>query len=327
MRATIKPFIMRFVTVAFSLVVVSSAVAGGNEKNYTQTEYVQMWSPVAISQMQTYKIPASITLAQGILESGNGNSELAKKANNHFGIKCHDWKGDTVLMDDDKLGECFRKYTSADESYKDHSLFLTGRSRYSKLFAFPVNDYKSWAQGLKDAGYATNPKYPQQLIELIERLHLNKYDEQVSPTNNQGSELLAQELEDAKKTNGKPEESAKAYQKHTVKEHKNKINYIVARKGDTFYKISEEFNMGIWQLYRYNDYGPKKDLLEEGDIVYLEPKRHHAKEKNAVYTATKNTTMLAISQAEGIKLESLLDMNNSESADEVVQKGQKVLLR
>lgn len=318
---------MRIVTVACSLALSSSLLAGNlPEKSYTQNEYVQMWSGVAMDQMRTHKIPASITLAQGILESGNGNSELARKANNHFGIKCHDWTGETLYMDDDKANECFRKYASADESYKDHSTFLSGRSRYAKLFTLSINDYKSWAQGLKDAGYATNPKYPQQLIELIERLGLDKYDEQVSPSNNQGSQLLAEELEDAKESNN-GKSVASAYAKHDVKIHKNKINYIVARKGDTFYKISKEFGIGMWQLYRYNDYGPKKDLLEEGDIVYLQPKRRHSKEKDATFTTPNNMTWTAISQLEGIRLESLMEMNNSTSADEIVPKGQKVLLR
>lgn len=324
MKANSNAFDMRFVTVACSLALSSLAIAGLPEKTYTQTEYVDLWSSVAITQMQTYKIPASITLAQGILESGNGNSELARKANNHFGIKCHDWTGETITLDDDKADECFRKYASADESYKDHSLFLTGRTRYAKLFTLPSDDYKSWAQGLKDAGYATNPKYPAQIIEVIERLNLHKFDEQVNPKNNQGSEMLASQIENANK---KPEASAGAYQAHAVKEHRNKIDYIVARKGDTFYKISKEFHLGMWQLYRYNDFGPKKDLLEEGDIVYLEPKRHRAKEKDATYVATKNTTLTAISQSEGIKVESLMEMNHMNSPEEIVQKGQKVLLR
>jgi hypothetical protein len=298
---------MRFVTVTCSLVLSSSlAFAGNTGKTYSQTEYVDMWSAVAVAQMQAYKIPASITLAQGILESGNGNSALAREANNHFGIKCHEWKGETFHMDDDKADECFRKYTTADESYKDHSLFLTGRTRYAKLFELEMTDYKGWAKGLKDAGYATNPKYPEQLIELIERLKLDRYDGLSDPGDKPGSEMLAAQLEAEKaekeqiesaKANAKGAQSwASAYQAHSVKTHKNKVNYIVARKGDTYYKIAQEFELGMWQLYRYNDFGPKKDLLEEGDIVYIQPKRHRAKEKNATYTASKSTTLAAISQ-------------------------------
>ena len=160
---------MRFVTVACSLTasLISSAFLFGGTpgKIYTQSEYVAEWSTVAVENMKTYKIPASITLAQGILESGNGNSELARVANNHFGIKCHDWTGEKMYMDDDASNECFRKYPTADESYRDHSLFLTGRTRYAKLFTFQQTDYKAWAQGLKDAGYATSPTYPSRLIE------------------------------------------------------------------------------------------------------------------------------------------------------------------
>ncbi len=137
------------------------------EKKYTQQEYVSLWKETAIKQMNQYKIPASITLAQGILESGNGNSDLAQEANNHFGIKCSDWKGETFHKDDDQKNECFRKYSEAKQSYEDHSLFLTSKTRYAALFTLENSDYKAWAKGLKDAGYATNPKYPELLIEII----------------------------------------------------------------------------------------------------------------------------------------------------------------
>jgi len=323
MVAKSNVFDMRFVTVTCTLFLSSIAFSAESDKKISQDEYVSTWGSVAVLQMQTYKIPASITLAQGILESGNGNSDLAKSANNHFGIKCHDWQGDKVYLDDDVKGECFRKYPSADESYKDHSLFLTGRTRYAKLFTYESDDYKSWAKGLKEAGYATNPKYPEQLIDIIERLKLDRFDEGVTGGKS-GSEMLAEEI---KKDAQKESATATAYQKHTIKTHKNKINYVVARKGDTYYKISKEFNMGMWQLYKYNDFGPKKDLLEEGDIVYLQPKRRHSKQKGDTYTAEKNTTITQISQKEGIKIEALLELNQLSSADETVRKGQKILLR
>ena len=316
-------FDMRFVTVTCTLFLSSFAFSSGAEKIISQDEYVSTWGAVAVRQMQNYKIPASITLAQGILESGNGNSELAKSANNHFGIKCHEWQGEKIYLDDDAKGECFRKYSNADESYKDHSLFLTGRTRYANLFTYELTDYKSWAKGLKEAGYATNPKYPDQLVEIIERLKLDRFDEGVAGGKT-GSEMLAEEI---KKDAQKETITATAYQRHAVKTHKNKINYIVARKGDTYYKIAQEFDMGMWQLYKYNDFGPKKDLLEEGDVVYLQPKRRHSKEKGATYVAPKNTTITQISQSEGIKIESLLELNQLSSADETVRKGQKILLR
>ena len=148
---------------------------GQNPAKMSQSDYVSMWSNVAVEHMLTYRIPASITLAQGLLESGNGNSPLATQANNHFGIKCSNWTGDKMYFDDDAKGECFRKYPSATESYNDHSLFLTNKPRYAALFQFPVDDYKSWAKGLKKAGYATHPEYAEKLIDLIERLKLYEF--------------------------------------------------------------------------------------------------------------------------------------------------------
>ena len=139
--------------------------------------YIQQYTKIAVEEMNRYNIPASITLAQGILESGNGESRLAVDGKNHFGIKCHNnWNGKTIIEDDDEKGECFRKYSKVAESYRDHSLFLTERGRYSFLFEYRKTDYKKWAKGLKKAGYATNPKYPKLLIDLIERYSLYNYD-------------------------------------------------------------------------------------------------------------------------------------------------------
>jgi flagellum-specific peptidoglycan hydrolase FlgJ len=139
--------------------------------------YIETYKEIAIEKMVEYKIPASITLAQGIFESACGTSRLATEANNHFGIKCHkEWEGDTIRHDDDALQECFRKYTAVEDSYNDHSLFLTSRPRYANLFAFDILDYKAWANGLKAAGYATNPQYADRIISLIERFDLAKQD-------------------------------------------------------------------------------------------------------------------------------------------------------
>ena len=285
--------------------------AGGAEKKYTQEEYVAKWKSVAVAQMIQHKIPASITMAQGILESGNGNSILAQKANNHFGIKCHEWTGEKLYIDDDKPNECFRSYSSGDESFTDHSKFLMGRTRYSKLFELSSTDYKSWAQGLKDAGYATNPKYPKLLTDLIERLKLDELEKA-------GAESNPTEMLIAK--------GASVEVKHTVMVHKNKIKYVVAKKGDTFYRISKEFGMGLWQLYRYNDFGDKKDVLSEGDIIYLQPKRRKSK-SSETFSVSSPTTLRMISQLEGVKLESLMDKNNISSPDELLPKGEKISLK
>ena len=148
-------------------------ISGGNPIE----TYIEKWAPVAVEEMYRSGVPASITLAQGILESRYGLSELASKGNNHFGIKCHkDWKGRTMAYDDDAKGECFRVYDSAQESFRDHSDFLRYRDRYKFLFEFDTKDYKSWAYGLKKAGYATDPNYPAKLIKYIEDYGLSRYD-------------------------------------------------------------------------------------------------------------------------------------------------------
>jgi len=162
--------------VRFSLFFIFLSVVCANAQSKTEN-YISKYSSAAVDEMERYGIPASITLAQGILESGNGESRLAVEGKNHFGIKCHsNWNGETIIEDDDEKGECFRKYDKVADSYRDHSLFLTERGRYSFLFEYKRTDYKKWAKGLKKAGYATNPKYPSLLIDLIERYELYTYD-------------------------------------------------------------------------------------------------------------------------------------------------------
>lgn len=305
-------------------VLIGAQVVGASTNLFTgnqisKQEYVSKWSRIAVEQMIQHNIPASITLAQGILESGSGNSELAQKANNHFGIKCHDWTGEKFFKDDDTKNECFRVYPSADESFLDHSKFLTGRQRYAKLFTYERTDYKSWAHGLKEAGYATNPKYPELLIRLIEELNLNQYDEAG------GKDLFS--VADLTKSKSKPETTVvvSAQNAHTVYNHSNKVKYVVVKKGDTFYRISKEFGLSLKQLYRYNDFNPKKDILEEGDIVHIQPKRAKATDQSKTYKVDK--TLLEISQEEGIRIKSLLKLNPSYTAEGIIQKGEKVMLR
>ena len=177
-------------------------------------DYVKFYSNIAMDEMIQFGIPASITLAQGILESGAGKGRLAVQANNHFGIKCHDWNGKKIYHDDDEEQECFRKYDNPEYSYRDHSLFLSNRARYSFLFDLKKDDYKQWAKGLKKAGYATDPKYPQKLIDLIQRYQLYKYD-------------------------------------NIVLKKKNKPYKI--KKGDTLFSISEKFNMPVDAIIELNN--------------------------------------------------------------------------
>lgn len=199
--------------------------------------YVETFAPVAIEEMRLYNIPASITLAQGILESGSGSGTLALKANNHFGIKCHStWTGERVYHDDDELGECFRKYTDVKYSYRDHSLFLTQRSRYADLFKLKLSDYTGWAKGLKKAGYATDPKYPDKLISLIERFELWQYDE--------GGVLAAQS------SPSEHEHSADPKNQRAING-KNRLYVVVA--GDTLYSLSKRFGLTVDQIMEHNN--------------------------------------------------------------------------
>ena len=214
-------------------------------KNITYKEtvilYIEKYSTIAKEEMLQYGIPASITLAQGILESGAGRGELSAKSNNHFGIKCHKgWTGGRVYHDDDKLQECFRKYKDPKYSFRDHSLFLTQRSRYNDLFKHKKDDYKSWAKGLKKAGYATDPKYPDKLIRIIETYELFVYDEDVL----------------GKKKSKKKEKKS------------SNIKSYVVEKGDTLYSISRKFNLTVDTLKTYNDLD--SNTIDVGQVLYLE---------------------------------------------------------
>ena len=198
-------------------------------------DYIDRYKGIAQSNMAQYGVPASITLAQGILESGAGTGPLSAMANNHFGIKCHTgWTCESVRHDDDSEQECFRKYSDPGESYRDHSLFLTGRSRYSALFQLDKDDYKGWARGLKAAGYATDPKYPDKLIGIIERFGLDKHDALVL-----GKDYVPS-----------PRQVAMATPGQVVADNGN---YYVVGKGDTLYSISKRFNLTVDQLKNLND--------------------------------------------------------------------------
>lgn len=196
-------------------------------KRYTDIveEYIDGYSEIAKEEMRLYKIPASITLAQGILESGAGRGELTRRGNNHFGIKCHEWQGDKVYHDDDSSQECFRKYKDSKYSYRDHSLFLTERRRYASLFDLDPDDYEAWAKGLRAAGYATDRLYPKKLIDLIERYQLHRFD----------AEVL-----------GKKSKSRVAVQS-------NNSNSYTVQKGDTLYSIARRFNITVENLQKYNN--------------------------------------------------------------------------
>ena len=201
-------------------------------------DYIDYFSQVAMDEMRTYKIPASITLAQGILESGSGKGRLSVKANNHFGIKCHEWKGPRIYHDDDEEQECFRKYSAPEYSYRDHSIFLTSRQRYSDLFDLSISDYENWAKGLKKAGYATDKNYPKKLINLIESYKLFIYDDIV-----------------LKKRNRKQRNSKIKYRMHKV------------IKGDTFYSLSKKYNISMDDLLKINKLKDKTLIIGQLLII------------------------------------------------------------
>ena len=259
--------------------------------NQRYQDYFDTYRDVAIDQMLQYRIPASITLAQGVLESGAGRSELALKANNHFGIKCKGWTGRTAYHDDDERNECFRAYNSVYESYKDHSVFLTSSQRYSRLFQLKITDYKGWAKGLKACGYATSPVYATKLINIIEVYKLYQYDT----------------AKESDKFRQQPVENNDSRHIYTF----NKNYYIYARRGDTFRSIAAEMDISYRKLARYNE-RDKNDVLEEGEIVWLQKKARKAPKnyKGKLHRIEAGESMYTIAQKYGIRMKNLYKMND-----------------
>jgi hypothetical protein len=308
------------------LVLLSSIVVGVEAQKITPQQYIERYKIIAIRDRFDYNIPAAITLAQGLLESGNGNSMLALKANNHFGIKCHnDWTGKRIYKDDDAKDECFRVYNTPEESYIDHALFLTTKSRYEFLFSYKVTNYKAWAKGLKKAGYATNPKYPQRLIDIIERYDLAQYDkislsdykkmlildgqnpEEVIPTD---SDIVAEEKVVIEKG------------PHSIL-YRNRVRYIIVHEGEGVVDIARLFNVSPSAIYKYNDL-KKGSSVRPGMMLYLQPKRRKGDVK--FHAVQKGETLWKISQIHGIKLQWLLKRNKLEKGAQI-KAGDKLYLK
>jgi len=277
--------------------------------------YIEKYKELAINHMFEYGIPASITLAQGILESGSGKSELAVKSNNHFGIKCHsDWSGARSYYDDDEENECFRKYDSAVDSYLDHSLFLKNKSRYSNLFSLKITDYKGWSKGLKKAGYATDPNYANNLIRLIEKYYLYDYDK-------------------VKKQKPLKDKKTDSVVKYLIKKC-NDVPYIISKYGDTYQTIADDFGIWLSELTKYNDVmfgelqNSKNSLefnLKEGERVYLKPKRR-SNRNPSFHVVSSGQTMRKISQLYAVKL-SILYKKNELFLDRDIREGDIVYLK
>ena len=239
-----------------------------------QRSYIEKYSDLAVEEMYRTGVPASITLAQGLLESGNGLSELAVKGNNHFGIKCHNtWTGAKVYHDDDRKGECFRKYDNPEESFRDHSDFLRYRDRYKFLFDYEPTDYKSWAYGLKAAGYATDPKYPEKLIRLIEEHELYLYDTMQAVSGEEVVQQIPQspaQLEQARPlTDGQCEVFRFALSRQMYSQ--NGVPFVYAEEGETYESIARSYRLFRKEILKFNDLKEDAELLP-GTVVYLQKK-------------------------------------------------------
>ena len=301
------------------------------DTNSPRKLYIEKFKDIAMREMREYGIPASITLAQGILESGDGNSRLASKGNNHFGIKCHgSWQGKKMYHDDDAKGECFRVYKDAEQSYRDHSLFLANRSRYAFIFELEPDDYKGWAKGLKKAGYATNPKYAPLLIKIIEENQLYIYDQLVL---NGGAEedYFAQKPDRKKERPSLVKDPATVEldlsAKMQVYEHANDIKYIVVANGVDYQDIEQQFNVWDWEIRKYNglaaSYTPQL-----GDTLFIQPKRRKSRVAEK-YVVKGRESLKQISDKTGVKEKWILKRNNlaenyrPKAGDELLLKGRK----
>lgn len=282
--------------------------------NQRYQTYINQYRDLAIEQMLKFKIPASITLAQGLLESGAGYSELATKGNNHFGIKCHGWTGRKTYHDDDDAQECFRAYNNVYESYEDHSLLLSRQPRYRSLFSLDGDDYKGWAHGLKKCGYATSPTYAQKLIGIIELYKLQQYDKAKKYDRFMESRAY------------KDSPSAKGGIQHPIHRY-NKNYYIVVKQGDTFRSIGKELGLSYRKIAKYNERN-KRDKLVVGETIYLKKKQKKADKtyKNRPHTVKPGESMYSIAQYYGMRVKSLYKKNGL-SPDYVPKVGDKLRVR
>lgn len=309
MRITTK---VLYCSTLFTIILsVPMKVSAQMKWNSAYQQYIDQYKDIAIEQMLKYHIPASITLAQGVFESGAGRSELTRKGNNHFGIKCHGWTGRTTYHDDDAKGECFRAYDNAYDSYEDHSRFLVSGQRYRSLFSLKTTDYKGWARGLKAAGYATNPKYAEKLIDIIQLYKLDRYDKAKSY-----DKFFVRHTRDNAANNNL----------HAIHSF-NGNYYIKVRKGDTFVSLSKELGISYKKLAKYNE-RDKRDALVPGEIIYLMKKAKRAPKsyKGRLHYIRKGESMYSIAQLYNIRLKNLYKMNKL-SPDYEIKVGDSLRLR
>jgi len=309
--------------------------------------FIKRFAKTAVTEMEKYGIPASITLAQGMTESNYAQSRLSKKANNYFGIKCHGgWKGKRIYHDDDKKGECFRKYPSAWWSFRDHSKFLQS-SRYQSLYKYKIKDYKSWAKGLKKAGYATNPKYASLLIDKIEKYQLWRYDNMTAATVEEmlpnaltasfgqkketdkaiaAVQTIKQEEEPivAHPSSKEETKALRAENLHKIYQHPTgRLPYIIAIEGDTWNAIAQTFNIKLRRLIKYNDVALDR-AVTPGQYIFFKRKRSRSKEK--YHITQQGDNMYLIAQKYGIQLSKLYEKNRMQIGEQPFV-GQKIFLR
>jgi len=302
-------FLLFFITAGLTL-----------QAQMSREQYIQKYQLLVIEEMGRSGIPASIKMAQAVLESGNGNSELSRKSNNHFGIKCKNtWKGAKVYYDDDERGECFRKYKSVEESYIDHTNFLMANSRYAFLFTLPPNDYKGWAKGLKEAGYATARHYDKSLVKIIEDHQLYRLDDK------QTIHPLAANATNVPANKGISDKMVinPLHARKVIKI--NDLDAVVAREGDSYEILAQALGLEAWEIYKFNDHGgayrPKPN-----EVVYVEPKKRRAPKNQELHTVSEGETMHFISQRYGLKLKPLYRRNRM-TPGEQPQVGETIYLR
>lgn len=288
----------RLLSLFLLLLFLTQVVAGPRMRwNLKYQNYIDQYKDLAIQEMMQYGVPASITLAQGLLESGAGQSELTRKGNNHFGIKCHGWGGRAVYQDDDAIGECFRAYDNAEQSYEDHSRFLRHGRRYSSLFDLDLRDYRGWARGLKAAGYATNPHYAQRLIDIIELYKLYQYDNARSY-----DKFMVKRAE-------KDKPVAPNLPLHSIRRY-NENYFIKVRQGDTFEAIGKEIGISGRKIAKWNE-REYHDQLQVGEMIWLKKKQKRAPKqyKDHPHYVRTGESLYSIAQFYGIRLKSLIKKN------------------
>ncbi len=298
------------------------------QAQYTENDifnYIDRYHTLAMEKMRNCGIPASITLAQGILESAAGTSDLAVNANNHFGIKCHsDWKGETYYKSDDAADECFRKYPKAEDSYNDHSNFLKAK-RYEKLFALSQTDYKGWAEGLKECGYATSPTYPERLTSIIEKYRLARFDTLALTGDRDSAQPMPVIRIDTIITPGMPKQVSYPYTKRPVYAH-NGTYFVIAQKDETYLDIAISVQQPLFRIRKYNDLLSRNYEPKEGEWVYIEKKAKYSNDYKQHTVTSDSETLRDICQRYGCRMSSIMTMNQLERNASLF-KGQIIVLQ